>query len=97
MKKVVITAILVVAPISLAWAEDACLYGSARWKDGSKIDGSTTVSTSYNSKKAFPKKGEYKLCFGSNPNKRVTVYLDGMTYAEVLVKGNTRFDIVRMK
>jgi hypothetical protein len=84
----------VLAPFG-AGAGDACLYGSATNSDGSKIDGTARVSTSWNGKEAYPRKGNYELCLGSNPEKRITVYLDGNSYAEPYVDGNTRLDIVR--
>ena len=78
-----------------AHAGNACLYGSAEWASGSKIDGSTRISTSWNSKKAFPRNGEYELCLGSNPEAKITVYIQGNTYTKIYVDGNTRLDIVR--
>lgn len=78
-----------------AWAGDACLHGSAVNGDGSKIEGSATISTSWNSRKAYPRKGRYELCLGSNPGKSITVYVDGSRYSKVHVDGNTRLNIVR--
>ena len=81
--------------ITAAYAGEACIYGTAVNSDGSKIDGTATISTSWNGVKAFPKNGEYRLCLGSNPEKSITIYLDGMTYTTLHVDGNTRLDIVR--
>ncbi len=97
MKNLMIVAAMTMIPLTVALADDACLYGSAKWASGSKIDGSTRISTSYNGKEAFPRSGEYRLCFGSNPKSRITVYIDSRTYTEVVVNGNTRLDIVRSK
>ncbi len=72
----------------------ASIYGSARRKDGSKVDGTMTVSTSWNSNKAYPRNGQYNLDLGSNPKQRITVYVDGMRYTEVHVDGNVCVDIV---
>ncbi|MEM8931975.1 MAG: hypothetical protein AAGE94_12425 [Acidobacteriota bacterium] len=96
MRKVVLLILLtlLVAPVS-ALAGEACLYGKATWRSGSKIDGSTRVSTSWNGREAFPKNGEYRLCLGSNPKQKITVYVDGNTYIEIYVDGDTRLDIVR--
>ncbi len=96
MRKILALAVLlaVMLPVS-AFAEDACLYGSATWRSGSKIDGSTRVSTSWNGREAYPKNGQYRLCLGSNPKQRITVYVDGQKYAEIYVDGNTRLNIVR--
>lgn len=76
-------------------ASAACIYGSAVNGDGSKIDGSARVSTSWNSKKAYPRNGKYELCLGSNPGKSITVYVNGSTYANVYVNGDTRLNIRR--
>ena len=97
MKKfyVIIFVMLVAVAIGVAYAGDACIYGTAVNSDGSKIDGTCTVSTSWNSQKAYPKNGEYRLCLGSNPNQKITIYVDGNTYATLYVNGNTRLDIIR--
>lgn len=71
----------------------AAIYGSALRSDGSKVDGTMTVSTSWNGNKAFPRGGDYRLDLGGNPRQRITVYVDGMTYTEILVDGDTRVDI----
>lgn len=71
----------------------AAIYGTARRSDGSKIDGTATVSTSWNSNKAYPRGGQYRLDLGSNPRQTVTLYVDGSTYTVVHVDGDTRVDI----
>ena len=73
----------------------ASIYGSALNSDGSKIDGTGRVSTSWNSNVAFPKNGQYKLELGSNPNKSITVYLDGKNQGTVFVNGSARFNVRR--
>ena len=57
----------------------ACgIEGTVKWSDGSKSNGSTKVSTSWNSKKAYPKNGKYVLELGSGAcGQSMTVYLDG--------------------
>ena len=57
----------------------ACgIQGTAVNSDGSKIDGSGKISTSWNSNKAFPENGKYSLDLGSSAcGEKVTVYLDG--------------------
>lgn len=69
------------------------LYGSIKFKDGSKADG-VAVSTSWNSKKGYAKNGEYNLDFGGKVGKTITVYVKGKKIGTVEVKGNTRFNIV---
>lgn len=71
----------------------ARLYGEAHRGDGSRIDGTVTVSTSWNSNKGYPKGGQYTLDLGSNPRQTITVYVDGSRYAEVHVDGDTPLDI----
>ncbi|MGE0087015.1 MAG: hypothetical protein AB7S75_21640 [Desulfococcaceae bacterium] len=81
--------------ITVAYAGEACIYGTAVYADGSKVDGTATVSTSWNGVKAFPKNGEYRLCLGSNPEKTITIYLDGDRYTTLYVDGDTRLDIIK--
>jgi hypothetical protein len=71
----------------------ASIYGTAVRSDGSKVDRTTRISTSWNSHDAFPHDGEYELELGSNPKQSITLYVDGMTYTEVYVDGDTRVDI----
>lgn len=67
----------------------ACgIKGTAVNSDGSKIDGTGTISTSWNSKKAFPKNGEYELDLGNRIcGEKTTVYLDGNQGQLVRVDG----------
>lgn len=57
----------------------ACgIEGSAVRTDGSKVDGTAKVSTSWNSNVAYPRGGSYSLDLGSSVcGKRVTVYVNG--------------------
>ena len=71
----------------------ARLYGSAQRPDGSRIDGTATVSTSWNGNKAYPRNGQYTLDLGSNPCQKITVYVDGRRYSEIYVNGDVRLDI----
>ena len=71
----------------------ARLYGSAQRRDGSKIDGTATVSTSWNSNIAYPRNGQYTLDLGGSPRQKITVYVDGNRYSEVYVDGEVRLDI----
>lgn len=70
------------------------LYGSIKFKDGSKADGSVGVSTSWNGKKGYAKNGMYELDFGEKVGAKVTVYVRGTSVGTVFVSGNTRFDII---
>ena len=77
------------------YSSEACLYGNATWRSGSKIDGSTKISTSWNGNKAYPRSGHYHLCLGSNPKKTVTIYVNGSRYTKIYIDGDTHLDIVR--
>ncbi len=71
----------------------ASIYGSAVRSDGSKVDGTMRVSTSWNSNTAYPRGGQYRLDLGSNPNKKITVYVDGNSYTDVFVNGDACVNI----
>lgn len=71
----------------------ACIYGTAVRSDGSRIDGTATVSTSWNSNKAFPRGGQYRLDLGGNPKTKITIYVDGMTYTTLYVDGDVCVNI----
>jgi len=75
---------------------NASIYGTAVNKDGSKINKTATVSTSWNGNVAYPEHGQYRLSLGSNPKQKITVYLNGRTAATVYVNGDTRVDLVRV-
>jgi len=64
------------APASSAWA--CGIEGTVTWGDGSKSDKTTTISTSWNSLKAYPSNGRYTLDLGSDAcGASLTVYVDG--------------------
>jgi hypothetical protein len=71
----------------------AAIYGTAVRSDGSKVDGTATVSTSWNSARAYPCNGKYRLELGSNPRQSITIYVDGRRYTDVHVDGDVRVDI----
>ena len=75
----------------------ACgVKGTAVNSDGSKIDGTSTISTSWNSKKAYPRDGEYRLDLGSRVcGEKITVYLDGNQGRRVRVDGWATVNYVR--
>ncbi len=55
------------AAFALPSAAAACgIEGRATRTDGSKVEGTVTVSTSWNSSKAFPRGGSYSLDLGSS-------------------------------
>ncbi len=70
------------------------IYGTIEYKDGSKAGSEIGISTSWNSKKAYPANGRYTLDFGRKMNRRITVYVKGKAVGTVYVSRNTRFDIV---
>jgi len=70
------------------------LYGTVRFKDGSKDRGTTRITTSWNSKVAdLDGNGRYTLDFGGSVGRRITVYVNGSRYTEITVNGDTRLDI----
>ncbi|MFN0019168.1 MAG: hypothetical protein ACKVP0_12970 [Pirellulaceae bacterium] len=71
----------------------ARLYGRAVRRDGSRINGTATISTSWNNNKAYPQNGQYSLELGSNPRQTITVYVDGNYYGEISVDGDQPYDI----
>ena len=73
----------------------AIISGTAVNSDGSKIDGTATVSTSWNSNKAYPRNGLFTLDLGSNPRSTIMVYLDGMEATSVYVDGHATVHLVR--
>jgi hypothetical protein len=91
-----VLSLLVVSVILLAAsaARADSIYGSCVYKDGSKANGTVTVSTSWNSKKAYPANGRYYLDFGGTVNHNVTIYVNGTTFARIYVSGQTKVDIV---
>jgi len=94
MKK--ITLVLLLSVISVP--AFACgIQGTVVNSDGSKIDGSGTITTSWNSKKAFPKNGKYSLDLGSRVcGEKITVYLnDGAPSQTVRVNGWTTVNFRR--
>ena len=65
----------------LTGATLACgIEGSALRTDGSKVDGTARISTSWNSKEAYPRGGRYSLELGSNAcGQSAEVYVNGMS------------------
>jgi hypothetical protein len=53
-----------------------------------------TISTSWNSRKAYPKAGCYRLDFSGKVGKSITVYVNGSRCCTVEVKGDTELNVV---
>jgi hypothetical protein len=70
------------------------IFGSCVYKDGSKAGGEVSISTSWNSQKAYPANGRYVLDFGGKVDHDVTIYVNGTTFGRVHVHGTTRVDLV---
>ncbi|MBI2805452.1 MAG: hypothetical protein HYX68_10790 [Planctomycetes bacterium] len=76
-------------------AQADTLFGTVRFKDGSKDRGTTAITTSYNNRRgSLDANGNYTLDFGTKVNARVTVYVNGRRYTTIMVRGNTRLNIV---
>lgn len=90
----------VLAILSLAAAAPAMacgISGTATRTDGSSVDNTATVSTSWNSSKAYPKGGRYSLDLGSTAcGAKVEVYVNGYSLGRVSIpsSGNARLDFV---
>lgn len=69
------------------------VYGTCRYNDGSKVDGTVTIATSWNSQKAFPKAGKYEINFGRTVGKKITIYVNGNKYTTIYVNGRTELNI----
>lgn len=89
--------LLLIAALCAAPAAYACgIKGSAVNADGSKINGTATVSTSWNSKKAYPRNGTYQLDLGKDVcGETITVYIDGNNGQKVRVDGWVTVNFVR--
>lgn len=70
------------------------IYGKCVYEDGSKAGSAVRISTSWNSKTAYPANGRYVLDFGRKMNCSITVYVNGKTFGRVYVSKQTRLDIV---
>ncbi len=74
-----------------AFADKLC--GTIVHKDGSKVKKTAKISTSWNSKTGkYTNDGEYELDFGGKVDKKITVYVNGDKYTEIVVKGDTKLD-----
>jgi hypothetical protein len=76
----------------------ACgIEGKAKRTDGSKVDGTARVSTSWNNKKAYPHDGYYNLDLGSSVcGENIEVYVNGYSIGRRSIPrdGNARVDFV---
>lgn len=91
-------AVLATLALFIPATASACgIEGKAVRKDGSKVNNTATISTSWNSKKAFPKDGWYTLDLGSSAcGASLTVYVDGNNSKQITMpsSGNKRVDFV---
>ncbi|MDL2269479.1 hypothetical protein LJC71_00225 [Desulfosarcina sp. OttesenSCG-928-A07] len=75
----------------------ACgIEGTATRTDGSKVDGTVRVSTSWNSNTAYPRDGYYNLELGDGAcGKSVEVFVNGNSIGRRSIpnNGNARVDI----
>jgi len=86
------------ATLGLCSTALACgIEGTAVRKDGSKVDGTATISTSWNSQTVVPRAGAFQLDLGSGScGATITVYVDGNNGRSVKVpsSGNARLDLL---
>ena len=70
------------------------LYGTIKYKDGSKDRGVAAITTSWNSRRGKNDgKGNYRLDFKGKVGKEITVYVNGKRYTKITVKGDTKLNI----
>jgi hypothetical protein len=88
------TFLLVILTPLVALADS--LYGTVRFKDGSKDRGTTKIVTSwkYGQHAKLDGSGNYTLDYGQKVGTKVTVYVNGSKYKEITITGATRLDIV---
>ena len=87
-------ALVILALLVAGTATADSIYGSCYNKAGQPCDYKVhRISTSWNSKKAFPADGRYELDFGGSVGSRISVYCDGDNVGDVTVRGSTRFDV----
>ena len=91
-KRVCLAIILTCLFVSAAFADS--IYGTCKRKDGSKVNGTAKITTSWNKKYAVPKNGKYRLDFGGTVGKKITIYVDGNSYTTIFVKRNTELNII---
>jgi len=89
-----VTVCLLAVLCQCAGANADSIYGKCVYKDGSKAGSAVRISTSWNSKTAYPVNGRYVLDFGRKMNRSITVYVNGNTFGRVYVSKQTRLDIV---
>ena len=83
------------SPVSVSFA--CGIEGSATRTDGSKVDGTARVSTSWSGKDAYPRGGYYNLDLGSNAcGENIEVYVNGNSIGRRSIpnSGNARVDFV---
>ncbi len=68
----------------------AKIYGSAVGSDGSKIDGTAIVGTSWDNNTTQPHDGQYRLELRDNPKETITLYVNGEVYKDVYINGYVR-------
>ena len=94
MCKIVLSSILALFFIGGAGLADS-LYGSIKYKDGSKDKGTAAITTSWNRERGKNDgNGFYTLDFKGKVGKKITVYVNGTKYTEIEVNGDTKLDIV---
>jgi hypothetical protein len=77
---------------SITYADS--IYGTCYNKSGNKCKyGIHRISTSWNSKKDYPRNGDYQIYLGNSVDSRITVYCDGSSVGTVYVDGNVRFNV----
>jgi hypothetical protein len=97
MNKTVFAITLMIGLVSGGAALACGIEGKATRTDGSKVDGTARVSTSWSNANAYPHGGYYNLELGSGAcGKSVEVYVNGNSIGKRSVPndGNARVDFI---
>jgi len=92
LKKMLTVAVVLFLSASVSLADT--LSGTIHHKDGSKVNKTAKISTSWNGELGtYPASGQYKIDFKGKVGQKITIYVNGDTYAVVEVKGDTKLNI----
>jgi hypothetical protein len=95
MKRVIMMSLMCLGIFSASGALACGIEGKAVRTDGSKVDGTARVSTSWNSKEAYPHGGYYNLDLGDSVcGENIEVYVNGNSIGRRKIPndGNARVD-----
>jgi hypothetical protein len=93
-----LVSVCAIGVLTLSSQAFACGFeGTAVRKDGSKVDGTARISTSWNGNQAYPRNGRYSLELGNSAcGQSMEVYVDGNGIGRYTLpnSGMKRLDVV---